>query len=339
MRSKINLVFLLILSLFCSNTVFASELPKICMVLDKAGKDDHGFNQSTYNGFKLALEQNLISKESRVFEAKDDAQIQQATRSFVNSNCALIFAVGVNVAEPIKKLVNIYKNQKFVSIDYELNAPNVRSVLFREDQAGFLMGVIAGIKTKTKKVGLIAGMDIPLIERMKLGYEAGAHYIDPKIEVQSAFVSVNVDGWNNPSKAEEIALSQYNRGVDIIFQASGGSGIGIFDAAEKMDATKDPIKRYAIGCDSNQNWIKPNLILTSMIKRLDKTVIQSIQDLSKNQFTPGTIVFGLDNDGIAWAFDKNNQSLFTSVELNRIKKIEADIISGKVSVPDYYKIR
>ena len=336
MKLKILLLFFVLSSFFTGN-IFAENLPKICMILDKAGKDDHGFNESTYVGFKTALSQNMISKESRVFEAKDDAQIQQATRSFSNSNCALIFAVGVNVAEPIKKLVKIYPNQKFVMIDYEVIAPNVRSVLFREDQSGFLIGAIAAIKTKTKKIGLIAGMDLPLIQRFKLGYEAGAHYIDPTIQIQTAFVSVNVDGWNNPSKAEEIALSQYNQGVDIIFQAAGGSGIGIFDAAEKLDSSPNSAKKFAIGCDSNQNWIKPGIILTSGVKHLDKSIIMNIQDYIDKKFASGTVVYGIENGGVDWILDKNNKNLFTDHELNKINKIKADIGSGKITVPDYYK--
>ena len=181
--------------------VSAEDLPKICIIFGRAGKDDHSFNEAAYTGFQTALSTHLISSESRIFEAKDDGQIQQATRSFANGHCALIFGVGVNVAEPIKKLVDKYPSQKFATIDYVVPGKNVRSILFREDQGGFLMGAIAAIKSKTQKIGFIAGMDIPLIERFRLGYESGAKFINPNIKVTTSFVGVSVDGWNNPTKA------------------------------------------------------------------------------------------------------------------------------------------
>lgn len=325
-------------AIFFANS-YAEELPKICMILDKAGKDDNGFNQAAYNGFEKALSSHLASSESRVFEVKDDAQIEQATRSFANSHCALIFAIGVNVAEPIKKVVDKYPTQKFVTVDYVVEAKNVRSIVFREDQAGFLIGVIAAMKTKTQKIGMIAGMDVPLIERFKLGYQAGARYINPKVKVTTAFVGVSVDGWNNPAKAEEIALSQYNQDVDVIFQTAGGSGIGIFNAAEKMHSKNNEIKRYAIGCDSNQNWIKPGIILTSMLKGLSESVLSTIQDVKQHKFVSGTAVYGIENGGIDWALDKYNKNNFTNEEVAKINAIKHDIVSGKIQVPDYYKSR
>ena len=347
---KIKFIFSLfvILNCFVFQTTNATEstktteekkLPKICMIFDRAGKDDHSFNESAYNGFKTAQKNHLISDDSRIFEAKDDGQIQQATRSFAAANCDLIFGIGVNVAEPIKKLVNKYPKQKFVMVDYVVPGNNVQSIIYREDQAGFLIGAIAAMKSKTHKIGIIAGMDIPLVERFRLGYEAGAHYIEPKTKVITSFVGVSVDGWNNPTKAEEIALSQFNQDVDIIFQASGGSGIGVFNAAEKLDANGKQKKHFAIGCDSNQNWIKPGIILTSMIKSLDESVLNTIKDFRENKFISGTVVYGIENKGVDWAYDKYNKDLFTSSDILKINSIKSGIASGKITVPDYYKIR
>lgn len=315
----------------------SEKLPKICMIFDKAGKDDHAFNEAAYKGFQEALSAKLISTESHVVEAKDDNQIEQATRSFSQSYCNLIFAVGVNVAESIKKMSKIFPDQKFVTIDYEVPGKNIRSLLFREDHAGFLAGTIAALKSKSKKIAMIAGMDIPLIERFKMGFEAGAKYVDPKIQVFTSFVGVSVDGWNNPTKAEEIALSLFNQDVDVIFQAAGGSGIGVFNAAEKMDATKSAYKRYAMGADSNQNWMKPGIILTSILKGLSQSIIQTIQDEKNNKFTSGVIENGIGNGGIDWALDKYNINLFSKNDLEKINAIKSGIASSKIIVPDYYK--
>ena len=134
-------------------------------------------------------------------------------------------------------------------------------------------------------------------------------------------------------------MSQFNQGVDIIFQGAGGSGIGVFNAAEKIDSMNNPIKRYAIGCDSNQNWIKPGIILTSMVKGLGESVLNTIQDYKQNKFTAGTVIYGVDNKGVDWTLDQYNKNNFTNEEVAKINTIKMDIGSGKIQVPDYYKIR
>ncbi|WP_158998783.1 BMP family lipoprotein [Pigmentibacter ruber] len=305
----------------------AETNPKICMILDKAGKDDQSFNQEAYNGFQKALKTLPISKDSKVIEAKEESHLKQIIRTFVNNKCSIIFSVGINNADAIKNLAPSFPKQKFAVIDTKVTHENVRSIVFQDEQGAFLMGAIAAIKTKTGKIGIIGGMNIPLIQKFEKAYIAGAKKINPKIEVMTGYVGVSVEAWNNPTKAQELALNQYAQGVDIIFHAAGGSGLGVFNAAEQASIKKT--KKYAIGCDSNQNWIKPGIILTSLIKDIDKSVMDTIHSILDNNFTTGVYTYNLENKGINWAYDKYNESLFTKEEIQKINLIKKEIIELK----------
>ncbi|WP_186646346.1 BMP family lipoprotein [Fluviispira vulneris] len=334
MKNILTSIFFLSLTLH-TQSIHAAPNAKICMILDKAGKDDRSFNQAAYEGFQTALKTLPISKESKVIDAKEDAQLKQAIRAFAKSSCAVIFSIGINNADAIKALIPTYPKQKFVLIDSVIDEKNVRSIVYREDQGSFLVGAIAAMKSKTNEIGFIGGMDIPLIRRFETGYIAGAKYINPKIKVLSAFVGISIEAWNNPTKAQEIALNQYRQGADIIFHAAGGSGLGVFNAAEKKENLK--YKKYAIGCDSNQNWIKPGIILTSMTKGVAATVVDTIQSVIDDKFMTGTYSYGLDHNGVNWAYDSYNKNLFTEKDLEKIEQIKKDIIAEKIQVPDYYK--
>ena len=146
-------------------------------------------------------------------------------------------------------------------------------MLFQEHEGSYLVGALAALTSKTGKIGFIGGMDIPLIRRFQMGYVAGARDINPKIDISSNYVGVTVDAWNNPAKGKELAMAQYGPAADVIFAAAGASGAGLFDAAEEKS-------QVVIGCDSNQNWVKPGLVLTSMLKRVDVAVYDTIAEAS-----------------------------------------------------------
>ncbi len=173
-------------------------------------------------------------------------------------------------------------------------------------------------------------MDIPLIHRFAMGYEAGARYANPQVAVTANYVGVTSDAWNNPPKGKELAVAQYDSGVDIIFAAAGASGLGVFDAAEER-------KKFAIGVDANQDWTKPGLILTSMLKRVDNAVYSTIEDAKSGQFAGGVKRFGLSNKGIDYSVDEFNAKILSEAVRKRADELKADIIAGKIAVPDYYK--
>lgn len=336
MRKKILTV---LASLCLCASAWAVNDTKICMILDKAGKDDNGFNQSAYRAFQKALDKQIISKDSHYVTARDERNLQQIVRSFVvtkGMKCDAIFVVGFNNAESVKDLALQYADQKFVVIDAVVDRKNVRSLVYREDQGAFLVGAIAAMKSKTHQVGFVGGMEVPLIKRFETAYVAGAKYKDPQASVVVGFVGLTIDAWNNPTKAQEIAMSQYEHGADVIFQAAGGSGFGVFNAVEKING-KGKAKKYAIGCDTNQNGIKPGLILTSMVKGIETSTLDSIEDVVKGRFTAGVKEYNLGNQGVDWVLDDNNRNLFSAKDLKEINRIKTEIISGKIYVPDYYK--
>lgn len=333
-----------ILPLFCILYIFtfisknsdATTInPKICLILDKGGKDDKSFNQSAYEGFIKAQKELKISKDSKFVTVREDAQSQQFVRSFSSGECGLIIAVGFNNSNSVGKVAKNYPKQNYVLIDSTLDEPNIRSISFQEHEGAYLMGVIAAMKTKSNTISFIGGMEIPLIKRFAMGFEAGAKSYNSKIKVFESYVGITSEAWNNPTKAKEMALSMYNRGSDIIFVAAGGSSHGVFDAVEEVN--KKSSNKFVIGVDSNQNYIAPGLVLTSMEKKVSLKVYSAIKDFIENKFTTGVLHYGFSDEGLDWSLDNYNRKLFKESEIEDINKIKKEIIENKINVPDYYK--
>lgn len=310
------------------NTQSYAENLKVALVLDKGGKDDKSFNSAAYAGASKAEKELKI--QLKYVEATDTNAIENLQRSFARKNFDLIIGIGFAQKEAIKKVAAQFPNIKFAIVDGEVNAPNVRSLLFEEHEGSFLVGALAAMKSKSNAVAFIGGMDIPLIRRFAMGYAAGAKHINPKIKVYENYVGVTGEAWNNPAKAKELALAQYSKGADVVFVAAGASNTGVFDAAEEK-------KKYAIGVDSNQNWIKPGVILTSMLKAVDVAVYDTIKDLQAGKFTAGVTHFGLKNNGVNYTLDQHNEKLITPEMKKKVEDIKQQIITGKIQVPDYYK--
>lgn len=309
------------------NFLQASPL-KIGLVLDKGGKDDKSFNASAYEGAIKAQKDFQI--DLKFVEATDTNAIENLHRAFARKKFDLIIGVGFAQQEAVRKVAAQFPQVNFALVDGEVNAPNVRSLLFEEHEASFLVGALAAMKSKTQTIGFVGGMDIPLIRRFALGYTAGAQHIQPKIKVIENYVGITGEAWSNPAKAKELAIAQYAKNADVIYVAAGASNTGVFDAAEEK-------KKLAIGCDSNQNWIKPGFILTSMMKSVNVAVYDTIKDLKDGKFTGGVQRFGLANKGVDYAMDENNKSLVSDADKAKLENIRKDIISGKIKVPDYYK--
>jgi basic membrane protein A len=301
---------------------------RVALLLDKGGKDDKSFNSAAFEGASKAKKD--LGIQLKYVEATDDAAIEGMVRAFAEKKFDLIIAIGFSMAEPVKKVAEAFPDLKFALVDAEVKLPNVRSLMFEEHQGSYLVGALAGLMTKTNKVGFMGGMDVPLIRRFQMGFEAGLKKTNPKADLETTYVGVTPEAWNNPAKAKELALAQYGDGADIIFGAAGASNYGLFDAAEDK-------KKFAIGVDSNQNWVKPGYVLTSMLKRVDVAVYDVIKDSQAGKFTGGTVRFGIKNHGIDYAIDQYNEKLVPSDVRKKVDKIKAEIESGKISVPDYYK--
>jgi basic membrane protein A len=330
LNCPVPLSFFTLLSflLLTSSQAFAAY--KIGLILDRGGRDDKSFNSAAYQGLMKAEKDLKI--QYKLVESSDDHSFEPMMRAFAQRKFDLIICVGFSQADALKKIAPSFKDTKFVIVDGQVDGPNVRSLLFEEHQGSFLVGALAALTTKTKKIGFIGGMDIPLIRRFRMGYEAGIKYIDPKITLTTNYLGFTADSWNNPPKAKELALAQYQAGVDIIFAPAGASNLGLFDAAEEK-------KKLAIGVDSNQNWIRPGYILTSMMKRVDVAVFETIKELTLGRFTSGVARFGLKDGGVDFSQDQHNKKLLSADVLKKVDQIKKDIISGKIQVPDYYLLK
>jgi len=303
---------------------------KVGLVLDRGGKDDKSFNSSAYEGATRARDKLGIFL--KYVEAPDDNAFEPMLRALAQRKFDLIIGVGFAQKDAIQKVASQFPNGHFAIVDSEVDAPNVRSLMFEEHEGAYLIGAIAAMTSKTGKIGFVGGMDIPLIRRFEMGYEAGAKKINPEIKVVDNYVGVTSEAWNNPPKGKELAVSQYEAGADIIFAAAGASGLGVFDAAEEK-------RKFAIGVDANQNWTKPGLILTSMLKRVDEAVFTTIEDAKAGKFTGGVKRYGLKNKGIGYAVDQYNEKILSEPVRQRADELKAEIIAGKIVVPDYYKLQ
>ena len=303
---------------------------KVGLVLDRGGKDDKSFNASAYEGATQA--KNKLGIFLKYVEAADDNAFEPMLRAFAQREFDLIIGVGFAQKEAIKKVARQFPDRHFAIVDSEVAAPNVRSLMFEEHEGAYVVGAIAALTSKTGKIGFVGGMDIPLIRRFELGYEAGAKRINSQITVLANFVGVTSEAWNNPPKGKELAISQYEAGADVIFAAAGASGLGVFDAAEEK-------KKFAIGVDANQDWTKPGLILTSMLKRVDEAVFATIAEAKAGKFAGGVKRFGLSNQGVDYSFDQYNAQILSAPVRKRADELKAEIIAGKIAVPDYYKLQ
>ncbi len=303
---------------------------KVGLVLDRGGKDDKSFNTSAYLGVQQC--KSKLGAEFKHVESPDDTSYETLIRSFAQKDYDLIIAVGFAQAEAVKKIAPQFPNKRFALVDSVVELPNVRSLMFEEHEGSFLVGAMAAMSSKSGKVGFIGGMDIPLIRRFEKGYEAGVKSVNPKATVVSNYVGVTGEAWNNPPKAKELAISQYQAGADVVFGAAGASGMGIFDAAEEKG-------KLVIGCDSNQNWIKPGKVLTSMVKRVDAAVYDTCEAVAKGQFQGGLKRFGLGNQGVDYALDTNNDKLVSGEMRKKLEALKKSIVTGKIQVPDFYKMK
>ncbi len=301
---------------------------KVGLVLDRAGKDDKSFNEAAFKGATKAEKE--LGIELKYVEAQDLAAFESLHRSLAAKKFDLIIGIGFSQLDAVKKVSAQNPTIKYAIVDGEIKSANVRSLLFEEHEGSFLVGAAAALKSKTNKVGFIGGMDIPLIRRFEKGFAAGAKHINKTITVQVNYIGITAEAFNNPTRAKELALSQLNSGVDVIFVAAGSSGSGVFDAAEEK-------KSFAIGVDSNQNWMKPGIILTSMLKRVDIAVFDTIKEAQAGKFSAGVYRFGLANKGVDYAVDQHNEKVLNADIQKKLEAVKSEIIAGKITVPDYYK--
>jgi len=324
---------------------------RVGIVFDIGGKDDRSFNAAAFAGVKCAEtgktpEGQTCDKPSlgiilRDIEPGNPTSIEPAMRAFAERGYDLIIAVGFAQGPILQMVAKDYPNIRFAIVDGVIfeddgKTPraNVASLVFKEHEGSYLVGMIAARTSKTGTIGFVGGMDIGLIHRFATGYEEGARAVNPNIKVVQNYVGVTDSAWNNPGKGKEISLSQINKGADVIFTAAGNSGLGTFDAVEQYGKDNGRATHFVIGVDSNQNMLKPGFVLTSMVKRVDNAVYDIVKTVKEGKFQGGFHVFGLETDGVGYAMDEHNRELISPEILAEVENAKKKIIAGEIKVTD-----
>ncbi len=316
---KLHQLALAVIAVSAAASVAAQSQPAV--IFDMGGKFDKSFNEAAYNGAEAWKKES--GKPYLEFEISNPTQREQAMRRMAERSADPIVGVGFSMGSPIEKVAKEFPKLHFTIIDFVVDLPNVESVVFREHEGSFLVGMMAAMASKSGKVGFVGGMDVPLIRKFQCGFEQGAKYANPKVEVQANMTGTTPSAWNDPARGGELARAQFSKGADVVFAAAGGTGVGVYQAAK--DAGK-----LAIGVDSNQNHLHPGTMLTSMVKRVDVAVAASFK-----QHKPGVTSLGLKEGGVDYAIDKNNEKLVSAEMKAKVDAAKADIISGKIKVIDY----
>src|SRR3954463_2421713 len=304
---------------------------RVGIVFDIGGKNDRSFNAAAWEGVKRAKADLPICLYD--VEPGNPMSIEPAMRAFAERNFDLVIGVGFAQGPIMQKVATDYPNIKFAIVDgviFEADGKtpksNVASLVFREHEGSYLVGMIAASKSKTGVLGFLGGMDIPLIHKFETGYEEGARAVNPKIVIIPNYVGVTDGAWNNPGKGKELALGQIDHGADVIFTAAGNSGLGAFDAVEQYGKTNGEANKFVIGVDSNQNGVKPGFVLTSMVKRVDNAVYQIVSAVGNHQFKGGFHAYRLGPDGVGSAMDDLNKPLIPEDVLQQVEASKQKIM-------------
>jgi basic membrane protein A len=309
-----------------SATAFAADI-KPAVIYDLGGKFDKSFNEGVFMGAQKFKKDTGVN--FRDLEIQNDAQREQVLRKFAKDGFSPIMTVGFAWATALGKIADEFPDTKFAIIDSVVDKPNVQSITFKEHEGSFVVGVIAADTSKTGKVGFVGGMDIPLISKFGCGYAQGVAYASGgKDEVFANMTGTTPAAWNDPVKGGELAKSQIDRGADIVYAAAGATGQGVLKAA--ADGNK-----LSIGVDSDQDYLFPGKVLTSMVKHVDNATYKDFMDAKNGTWKAGHLELGLKEDGVDYAYDQWNKAILTPEVKAKADAVKADIISGKIVVHDY----
>ncbi len=301
-----------------------AALAEPAIIFDLGGKFDKSFNEAAFNGAtRWAEETGGTFKE---LEMQSEAQREQALRRLAESGANPVVMTGFAFGDVLNQVAPDFPDTKFAIIDMVVEQPNVKSVVFNEHEGSYLVGMMAALASKSGTVGFIGGMDIPLIRKFGCGYAQGVKAVNPDATVILNMTGTTPAAWNDPVKGAELAKAQKSQGADVIYAAAGGTGVGVLQTAADEGI-------LSIGVDSNQNYLHPGKVLTSMLKRVDNAVYEAFKEAEN--LTPGVNVMGLANEGVGYAMDENNASLVTPEMQAAVDAAAEKIKSGEISVHDY----
>ena len=294
------------------------------LVYDLGGKFDKSFNEAAFTGAERWAEETGGSY--RDIEMQSEAQREQALRRLAEAGHNPIVTTGFAFADVLNEVAPDYPDTRFAIIDGFVEQPNVQSVLFAEHEGSYLVGMLAGMASESGTVGFVGGMDIPLIRRFGCGYAQGVLAANPDATVVANMTGTTPSAWNDPVRGGEIAQAQISQGADVVYAAAGGTGVGVLQTAADADI-------LSIGVDSNQNFLHPGQVLTSMLKRVDNAVFDAFE--AGTELEAGVLVMDLAAGGVDWALDEYNEALISD-EMREAVEAAADAIrSGEMTVHNY----
>lgn len=294
------------------------------LIFDLGGKFDKSFNESAFNGAQRWADETGGSYNE--VELQSEAQREQALRRFAEAGNNPIVMVGFAFGEVLGEVAPDYPDTKFAIIDMVVDEPNVRSVVFNEHEGSYLVGMMAGMASESGTVGFIGGMDIPLIRKFACGYVQGVKAANADAEVIQNMTGTTPAAWNDPVKGSELTQAQISQGADVVYAAAGGTGVGVLQTAADEDI-------LSIGVDSNQNYLHPGEVLTSMVKRVDNAVYDAMK--AGADLETGINVMGLSNGGVGYALDEHNEALVSADMKAAVDAAAEKIASGELKVHDY----
>lgn len=296
---------------------------KVALVV-AGGLGDRSFYDSSNEGLKMAIEK--LGVEGKVLECKNDPTLYTDQLVQASTVSDVVVVVGFEFYDVIQEVAAEFPDKKYIYIDNVIeNVENITCIDYKENEGSFLAGALAAIESKTGKIGMVGGMDIPVIRNFQVGYEAGAKYINPDIQVETIFAG----DFEDPAKGKESALALYAKDIDIVFQVAGKTGEGVFEAAKDTG-------KFAIGVDSDQRYINPDAIIASMIKGVDISIYETIEKIQKGEFESGNVYeYGAKENGVKIAYGTEDMPKLVSDEaMNQIQELTAMIIQGDIEVPE-----
>ena len=314
----------IVATLFALTFMGANLFAEPAIVFDIGGKFDKSFNESAWTGAEKW--KGETGGSYREIEIQSEAQREQALRRLAEGGSNPIVMTGFAFGSVLDNVAPDYPDTNFAIIDFVVPHPNVKSIVFKEHEGSYLVGLIAGMTTASNTVGFVGGMDIPLIRRFGCGYVQGVKAANPDINVIQNMTGNDPSAWNDPVKGGELTKAQIASGADVVYHAAGGTGVGVLQAAADAGI-------LGIGVDANQNHLHPGSVLTSMLKRVDVAVYNSFSE--GMDLATGVVVLGLAEDGVGYAMDENNQELISAEVLEQVEATKAAIINGDVMVHDY----
>lgn len=294
--------------------VFASEPA----VVYEAVQYDDSFNVAANEG---------IERYKQAFGAARQGFGASAIERMARAGHDPVIAIGFALAPEVERVAALYPAVRFTIIDAVVERPNVQSIVFKEHEGAYLVGLLAALASRSGTVGFIGGMDIPVIRNFRCGFEHGARAAGRPVQVLAATVGNTPAAFNDPEQGAQLAEQQFARGADVVFAAAGGSGLGAYKAAKQRG-------RLAIGVDRNQNFLYPGTMLTSMVKRVDTAVYLAAIEArdQRNGTRQARVSLGLKEQGVSWALDRHNRALVTPAMQARIEAAARDVVSGAVQV-------